>query len=130
MRCARALDLANAGSNSAARMAMMAMTTSNSIRVNAARGSKLLFIPMPRATPIGRRVSPVSSLAQTQDLPCLFRELFFFRENSLPTPPFYRHLVFRGVELDGCRTLDLKFILCRRFERDSGSRARRLKEKR
>src|ERR1019366_7274658 len=29
--------LANAGSNSAARMAMMAMTTSNSMRVNAAR---------------------------------------------------------------------------------------------
>ena len=45
-------------------------------------------------------------------------------------PSVLCHLVFRGVELKDCRTLDLKFILCRRFERDSGLRARRLKEKR
>src|SRR5271157_4588800 len=36
MRCARDLARANAGSNMAARMAMMAITTSSSIRVKAA----------------------------------------------------------------------------------------------
>ena len=50
----------------------------------------------------------------------MLRRLLFLRENSLPTPPFYSHLVFRGVELNDYRTLDLKFILCRRFERSSG----------
>src|SRR5437762_3103467 len=44
MRCALALAFANAGSNSAARMAMMAMTTSNSISVKALRGRMLFFI--------------------------------------------------------------------------------------
>src|SRR6185436_1417034 len=52
VRCALALDFANAGSNSAARMPMMAMTTSNSIRVNALRGRMLFFIPMALATQI------------------------------------------------------------------------------
>src|SRR3954462_15098217 len=52
VRCALALAFANAGSNSAARMAMMAMTTSNSISVNALGGRMLFFIPMPLATQI------------------------------------------------------------------------------
>src|SRR5437773_7066892 len=52
VRCAFALDFANAGSNSAARIAMMAMTTSNSISVNALRGRMLFFIPMALATQI------------------------------------------------------------------------------
>jgi hypothetical protein len=60
-------------------------------------------------------------LGQGQDLPLHFYDGYFlFRENPLPTPPFNNHLVFGGVELDDYRTLDLKFILCRRFERNSG----------
>src|SRR4030095_1269916 len=55
--------------------------------------------------------------------------LFFLRENPLLTvPPFYDHLVFRGVELKDCGALDLKFILRRRFERGCGF-ATRLNEK-
>src|SRR2546426_4338293 len=51
--------------------------------------------------------------------------LFFLRENSLPTAPFYGHLVFRGVELENDPPAEeLKFILRRRFERGSAFTAR------
>jgi hypothetical protein len=60
------------------------------------------------------------ALGKAQDLRFIFRRLFFLRENSLPTAPFYGHLVFRGVECKDCRTLDLEFIFGRRFEGDRG----------
>jgi hypothetical protein len=44
MALARALALASAGSNNAAMIAMIAMTTSNSISVKAHRFAKVLFI--------------------------------------------------------------------------------------
>ena len=53
------------------------------------------------------------------------RFYFSFVKTS-PPAPFYCHLIFRGVKFKDYRTLDLKFILDRRFERGSGLRARSL----
>src|SRR4051794_37928667 len=57
---------------------------------------------------------------QTTTRPSFSCRLFFLRENSLSTAPFYGHLVFRGVECKDCRTLDLEFILGCRFKGDRG----------
>src|SRR5437879_6458428 len=46
MRCARALARASAGSNMAARMAIIAMTTNNSIKVKAAIFLRRFFIEL------------------------------------------------------------------------------------
>src|SRR5438874_1419347 len=46
MRCARALARASAGSNMAARMAIIAMTTNNSIKVKAANFLRRFFIEL------------------------------------------------------------------------------------
>ena len=48
MPCALALALARAGSSSAARMAIMAITTSNSMSVNALEDERLVFTPQNR----------------------------------------------------------------------------------
>jgi len=59
------------------------------------------------------------------------RRLFFLRQNSLPTAPFYGHLVFRGVELENDPPAEeLEFILRRRFERGSAFTARLNEERR
>src|SRR5437764_14954225 len=46
MRCARALARASAGSNMAAKMAIIAMTTNNSIKVKAANFLRRFFIEL------------------------------------------------------------------------------------
>jgi len=58
----------------------------------------------------------------------LLLRLFFLRNNPHHTSPFDGHLLFRSVEFYDEHRLELEFILCRRFERDSGWRAGRLKE--
>src|ERR1700677_2716437 len=50
--CACCLDLANAGSNNAAKIAIMAITTSNSIRVNALRPAFLRLGPRLPVEPV------------------------------------------------------------------------------